>query len=68
MACLVQVGVCESDVVVAGNAVSQGGKALVDALDHHFIWQAVPQVLDLWEHDRGNMSGQTISLSVKEES
>jgi hypothetical protein len=48
-------------MVVAGNAVSQGGKALVHALDHHFIGQAVPQVLDLWEHDRENMTGQVRS-------
>lgn len=54
-------------MIVAGNAVPQGGKALVDALDHHFIGQAVPQVLDLWEHEKTmvSVSFQTIGLSVK---
>ena len=63
LACLVQVRVRERDVVVAGDAVSQGGEALVDALDDHFIRQAVPQVLDLCEHKRtdGGMSNHGFS-------
>ena len=55
-------------MVVAGNAVSQGGKALVDALDHHFIGQAVPQVLDLWEQEKQqSVRPPDRGLSVKEE-
>jgi hypothetical protein len=46
--CLVEVRVCESNVVVAGNAVSQGGKALLDAANLHFVRQAVLQMLQLW--------------------
>jgi hypothetical protein len=66
---LVQVRVRESDVVVAGDAVSQGGEALVDALDDHLVGQAVPQVLDLCEHEKtdASMANQTNGLSVEEE-
>ena len=43
-------------------------KALVDALDHHFIGQAVPQVLDLWEQEKQqSVRPPDRGLSVKEE-
>jgi hypothetical protein len=55
-------------MVVAGNAVSQGGKALVNALDHYFIGQAVPQVLYLWEWEKPqSVRPPDRGLSVKEE-
>lgn len=52
MTCLVQVWVCEGDMVVAGNAIAQGGEALLDALDDHLIRQAVLQMLELWKHQQ----------------
>jgi hypothetical protein len=60
-ACLVQIWVCESDVVVASDAVAEGREALVDPLDDHLFRQAVLQVLELCGHE--GMPCQFLSLA-----
>ena len=42
-----EIWVCESHVVVASNAVAEGGEPLVDTLDDHLIRQAILEVLEL---------------------
>lgn len=44
---LVYIRVNQCDVVIAGDAVSKRRQALIDALYHHFVWQTVPNMLQL---------------------
>lgn len=44
---LVEVGMDQRDVVVAGDDVAERRQPLLHPLDLHCVWQAVPDVLQL---------------------
>ena len=62
--CLVQIRVCERDMVIARNAVAESRETLVDPLDDHLVRQAVLQVLELCGHNSIAMS--CLSLAAYE--